>query len=153
MKIITNNPIQFCAAKKTLFPKYKKSPTKLFAPPPGLLSEKRTGGYLDNNTWFCLCIQNIFPFKSTKRKTVENFIEQNTYKSRSYVPSETGGYFLIDNNIMLPHEKLGITESQYNRYCKITPDEVEANKPTVIRVEIALKKAGLDHLIRFHIVK
>ena len=69
------------------------------------------------------------------------------------MPHEAGGYFYVDNNIMLPHERLDITESQYNRYCKITPDEVEANKPTVIRVEIALKKAGLDHLIRFHIVK
>ena len=117
----------------------------------GLLGQKQIFEFdSGENTRVCFSIQEYFPFYNEPKEKTDEFVKSHTYTSRSYSPSEVGGYYWVDNNVIAPQEKLGITARQYGRYCKLKKESVLKNLPLVLRVEIALEKAGLNHLIRFN---
>ena len=125
-----------------------------YYPKYGLLGEKQITEIDHGATRVCLNRQNYYPFYNENKGKTDKFVRRNTFVSRSYYPSETGSnYFWVDKNVIVPQKKLGITARQYGRYCNLTKESYPKHLPLVIRVEIALKEAGLDYLIRIHKVK
>ncbi len=114
----------------------------------GLLGEKQIFEFDSGaNTRICFCIQEYFPFSKESQEKTDKFVKSNTYTSRSYAPSEVGGYYFVDNNIIAPQKKLGITASQWKRYRAITKRTL-GNGALISRVEHVLKEVGLNYLIR-----
>lgn len=101
----------------------------------------------DNRTIFYVNQRVYHPFQKEPQERIERIIEAGDIPHRTYYPSETGdGYYWIFKDELVKGEPLDITYKQYKKYKAIRAKGNTTNT-IIAKVEHALKKVGLEHLI------
>ena len=155
MQVKTNNYIHFHSTKQhrnTIKPQKKEFGTII---PNNIILGEIINDYdtQKNRTIINRRIQFFHPFRNDTTDIIRTIIKDAYKGDKTYGPNETGdGLFWVFKQILVKGEKLNITARQWKRYCAITKKTPE-NRALICRVEHVLKKAGLNHLIRFHVVK